>query len=52
MPENYIAMFPVPDKDEARRIIAKADPRIQQVAQAIVAGKRLLLEKINCTTDY
>jgi len=41
MPENYIAMFAVPDRDEARMIIAKADPVIEQVAQTIVAGNQL-----------
>lgn len=38
MPENYIAMFPVPDAEEARRIVAAAEPALARAAAAIVAG--------------
>ena len=35
MPENYIAMFQVPDEAESRRIVHAADPVIDQVAALI-----------------
>ena len=31
MPENYIAMFDAPEAEEARKIIAKAEPDIEKV---------------------
>lgn len=39
MPENYIAMFGAPEMEEAKKIIAKADPVIDQAAEQI-AGMR------------
>lgn len=39
MPENYIALFPVPDKEEAKRIIDKAQPIITKAADLIKDGK-------------
>lgn len=41
MPENYLAMFDVPDDSEASEIIASADPEIQAAAEKIAAGKAL-----------
>ena len=38
MPENYIAMFPVPRPDKCARIIEKADPLIGRLAKCIKAG--------------
>lgn len=38
MPENYIAMFPVPGPEESARIIQKAEPLIDRLAQCIRAG--------------
>lgn len=35
MPENYIAMFPVPQRAEAERIIAKAAPEITAAGELI-----------------
>ena len=35
MPENYVAMFPVPDRTEAERIIGKAIPQADQIAEHI-----------------
>lgn len=35
MPENYIALFTAPDKEESDAIIAKADTKITQVAMDI-----------------
>ena len=39
MPENYIAMFQTPDKQEAATIIKKADPVINEAGQMIAEGK-------------
>ena len=39
MPENYIAMFKVPDEPESRRIVAAAGPAIDAAADAIISGK-------------
>ena len=41
MPENYIAMFDVPDEDESRRIVAAAEPVIGQIAARIAGGETL-----------
>lgn len=39
MPENYVAMFPVPDQDEARQIIEKAQPAIERTIQFLSDGR-------------
>lgn len=39
MPENYIAMFPVPDKMEAEQIIAAAEPDIDDVIGRIASSQ-------------
>ena len=39
MPENYIAMFSAPQADEAREIVAKAEPSIDRAIAAIQAGE-------------
>ena len=39
MPENYVAMFAVPDTDEAKRIVNAALPVIDSLAEAINGGK-------------
>lgn len=39
MPENYIAMFNAPEADEARQIVAKAEPDIDRAITAIAAGE-------------
>lgn len=39
MPENYIAMFDAPQAEEARQIVAKAEPDIDRVISAIRAGQ-------------
>ena len=46
MPENYIAMFPVPDEKKAAEIIRKARPEIRSAADTIRTGKHLTPEKI------
>jgi len=39
MPENYIAMFDAPDKDEAKQIISIAEPVIDNIIDLIKEGK-------------
>lgn len=46
MPENYIAMFEVPDKIQADAIIGKAIPRIRDIAEHIKNGQPLPPEKV------
>lgn len=41
MPENFINMFEVPEKEEALRTIYDAGPEIDAAARLIKAGKRL-----------
>ena len=38
MPENYIAMFGVPQAEEARKIVARAEPNLDRAIAAIRAG--------------
>jgi ferredoxin len=45
MPENYIAMFKVPDREEANAIIEKARPRLAETARLIGQGQPLPSEK-------
>lgn len=40
MPENYIAMFPVPDEKEAGKIIEAAEPAIEQAISCIQMTKK------------
>jgi ferredoxin len=46
MPENYIALFDVPQKAEADAIIKAAEPRILEIAEHIKAGEALPAEKL------
>lgn len=39
MPENYIAMFNAPHADEARQIVARAEPDIDRALSAIAANQ-------------
>lgn len=41
MPENYIAMFNAPEETEAREIVRKADPIIDELANTIKHGNKL-----------
>ena len=43
MPENYIAMFDAPEAEEARKIIAKAEPDIEKSHCIYQRRKRILL---------
>ncbi len=47
MPENYIAMFNAPESAEAARIIAAADPVIDEAAQTIGSGSALPAPRCN-----
>lgn len=42
MPENYVAMFPVPDEEECRQIVERAKPLLEEAAARI--RKELPLE--------
>lgn len=41
MPENYIAMFNVPEEEQSERIIAAAERNLEKIAKAITSGKDL-----------
>ena len=47
MPENYIAMFDAPQADEARQIVARAEPDIDRAATAIAANQAFPLPRDN-----
>lgn len=49
MPENYIAMFAVPDEERARRIIRCAEPSIQKAIAAIQKGEAITGPKLKWT---
>lgn len=46
MPENYIAMFSVPGKEEADKIIEKANEKILLLAEEIKDNKYINIEKV------
>ena len=39
MPENYIAMFNAPRKEQARSIVEQAEPALQKVLTRLKAGQ-------------
>ena len=39
MPENYIAMFNAPQKEQARSIVEQAEPALQKVLTQLKAGQ-------------
>lgn len=47
MPENYVAMFSVPDEETCARMIAAAHPVLEQAAEHIRAGKPLPEKKVS-----
>lgn len=47
MPENYIAMFSAPNDEQAARIIAKSEGRIDTAARIIASGERLDAVKVD-----
>lgn len=46
MPENYIALFDVPEREEALKIIDRAEPAIDAAAEKIRAGE--VIEDAHC----
>ena len=40
MPENYLAMFQVPGREEARRMVEEAGPALDALAARIAAGEK------------
>lgn len=46
MPENYVAMFPVPDEEKAKEIIERAEPVIAEAINCIQNGKAFPGKKI------
>lgn len=51
MPENYVALFPVPDENEAKDIIKKANPVIDYAVKQILNKEDISNTRINCI-DY
>ena len=47
MPENYIAMFNAPQPDEARKIVANAEPGIERAIAAIQADRHFASPRSN-----
>ena len=47
MPENYIAMFRAPDAEEARQIVARAEPDIDAAIAAVRAGRTFVPTRNN-----
>ena len=47
MPENYIAMFDAPGKEEAKQIISKAEPVIDNIIDLIKKGKKFPIPRNN-----
>ena len=47
MPENYIAMFDAPQADEARQIVARAEPDIDRALSVIAANQAFPLPRDN-----
>ncbi len=46
MPENYIAIFGAPEEKEALGIIEKAEPKIDEIIQMILANKAIPSKKV------
>lgn len=46
MPENYVAMFKIPDKAESSDIIKKCEPQLLETAELIKKGLRLPVQKV------
>ena len=45
MPENYVAMFPVPDEEKSAAIIAAATPVLERSAESIAQSSPFPIEK-------
>lgn len=49
MPENYIALYSAPDKEQAKNIIQNAVPRLLKIADSISASRPLPKEAVTFT---
>jgi len=47
MPENYVAMFGVPDEVKSEQIRKAAEPAIESAARAVQEGKEIPSKKVN-----
>ena len=47
MPENYIAMFNAPQKEQARSVVEQAEPALQKVLAQLKAGQEFPLLREN-----
>ena len=47
MPENYVAMFSVPDEETCRKMIAAAHPVLERAVEQIRAGQPFPAKKVN-----
>ena len=47
MPENYLAMFSVPEAEEAKSIVGKAFPVAEKYAELIARGEKLPSKRVN-----
>lgn len=52
MPENYIAMFKAPEAEQARQIVAKAEPYIDRAIAAITAGEEFKPPRNNLSDRF
>ena len=50
MPENYIAMFNAPQKEQARSIVEQAEPALQKVLTRLRAGQEFPRRERTSTT--
>ena len=41
MPENYLAMFPIPDEAKSARLVAKAEARVRALVPRLAAGENI-----------
>ncbi len=52
MPENYVAMFSVPDEEKSRRMVKIAHQRLEKRAQLIAEGENFPEEKIGFKSRF
>lgn len=52
MPENYIALFTTPDREEATKIITRAEPAIVRVAEEIEKGRMLTEPNLTASDKF
>ncbi len=52
MPENYVAMFDVPEADEAKEIVKLAVPVIEKYAECIASGEKIPAKRVNIFDSF